>query len=166
MNHHIITPIRLNVRLTTQGRRAGARATIDSACEGILVNESWVWKHNLPSYPLDRPIRVRNVDDSTNKNDLITRGVDGNLTITDQQGRTHTERVQMFITNLGRDDMLLGTDWLRYHDPSIRWRKREVRFDGCRSLCEQPYGITKAKEEPLAEGRLNNGRKTHREKPR
>ena len=127
MNHHIITPIRLNVKLTTQGRRAGARATIDSGCEGILVNESWVWKHNLPTYPLDRSIRVHNVDDSINRNGLITRGVDGNLTITDQKGRTHTERVQMFVTNLGRDDMLLGTDWLRYHDPSIWWRKREVR---------------------------------------
>ena len=54
----------------------------------------------------------------------------------------------MFITNLGKDNMLLGTDWLKYHDPSIRWRRREVHFDWCPEECWQPYGLIKAREEP------------------
>ena len=66
-----------------------------------------------------------------NKAGLIKRGLDANLTVQDPQGRTHTECVQMFITNLGKDDVLLGTDWLKYHDPSIRWKCREVHFDRC-----------------------------------
>ena len=56
--------------------------------------------------------------------------------------------VQMFITNLGKDDMLLGTDWLKYHDSSIGWRRREVHFDWCPKECWQPYGLTKVWEEP------------------
>ena len=54
----------------------------------------------------------------------------------------------MFITNLGKDDVLLGTDWLKYHDPSIGWKQHEVHFDRCPRNCQQPHGFTKAWEEP------------------
>ena len=60
----------------------------------------------------------------------------------------------MFITNLGKDDVLLGTDWLKYHDPSIGWKRREVHFDWCPRACQQPYGFTKAWEGPSPKDRL------------
>ena len=154
MNSKIITPIRLDVRITTREKCAGARVTIDSACEGILVNERWVERKHFPTYALSHPIRVRNIDDMINKAGLIKRGLDVNLTVQDQKGRTHTEHVQMFITNLGKDDVLLGTDWLKYHDPSIRWKRREVHFDRCPRNCQQPYGITRAREEPSPKDQL------------
>ncbi|ETW79801.1 hypothetical protein HETIRDRAFT_49348, partial [Heterobasidion irregulare TC 32-1] len=126
MNDRIITPIRLNVKVSNRSQHAGAKATIDSACEGVIVNEIWVKRHRFPTYTLNNPIRVRNVDDTINKAGLIRSALDVNLTIRDISGRTHTERVQMFISNLGKDDLILGTDWLKYHDPSIEWRRREV----------------------------------------
>ncbi|ETW75687.1 hypothetical protein HETIRDRAFT_53973, partial [Heterobasidion irregulare TC 32-1] len=126
MNDRIITPIRLNVKVSNRSQNAGAKATIDSACEGVIVNETWVKRHCFPTYTLNNPIRVRNVDDTINKAGLIRSALDVNLTIRDISGRTHTERVQMFISNLGKDDLILGTDWLKYHDPSIEWRRREV----------------------------------------
>ena len=66
----------------------------------------------------------------------------------------HTECVQMFITNLGKDDVLLGTDWLKYHDPSIGWKHREVHFDQCPRDCQQPHRFTKAWEEPSPKDQL------------
>ena len=131
MNSKIITPICLDVCISTLEKYTGARATIDSTCEGILVNKKWVERKQFPTYALSHPIRVRNVDDTINKAGLIKRGLDVNLTVQDQGGRTHTERVQIFITNLGKDNVLLGTDWLKYHDPSIGWKRREVHFDWC-----------------------------------
>ena len=135
MNSTIIKPICLNLCISTRGKYAGARATIDSACEGILVNESWVKKHNYPIYALTHPICVWNIDNMINKASLIWSGLDVNLTIWDQWGRTHTECVQMFITNLGKVDILLGTDWLKYHNPSIGWKHCEVHFDQCSQNC-------------------------------
>ena len=117
--------------ILTQGKRAGARATIDSACKGILVNEKWVERKQFPTYVLSHPIHVRNIDDTINKAGLIKRGLDANLMVHNPQGRTHTKCVQMFITNLGKDDVLLGTDWLKYHDPSIGWKHHEVHFNRC-----------------------------------
>ena len=81
--------------------------------------------------------------------------------VRDQQGRMHTEHVQMFITNLGKDDVLLGTDWLKYHDPSIGWKCREVHFDQCPRNCQQPYGFTKAREEPSPKDWLHKLRGKH-----
>ncbi|ETW77139.1 hypothetical protein HETIRDRAFT_18112, partial [Heterobasidion irregulare TC 32-1] len=98
------------------------KATIDLACEGVIVNETWVRKHRFPTYALNKPIRVRNVNDTINKAGLIRSALDVNLTIWDIHGRTHTERVQILISNLGKDNLILGTDWLKYHDPSIKWR--------------------------------------------
>ncbi|ETW82509.1 hypothetical protein HETIRDRAFT_17999, partial [Heterobasidion irregulare TC 32-1] len=114
--------IRLNVKISNQDQNARAKATIDSACEGIIVNETWVKKHQFPTYSLNNPIRVQNVDDTINKAGLIWSALDVNLKIRDIHGQTHTEHVQMFISNLGKDDLILGTDWLKYHNPSIEWR--------------------------------------------
>ncbi|ETW74874.1 hypothetical protein HETIRDRAFT_57525, partial [Heterobasidion irregulare TC 32-1] len=58
--------------------------------------------------------------------------------------RTHTKRVQTFITNLGKNDILLETDWLKDHNPSIGWKHHEVHFDRCPQNCQQPHGFTKA----------------------
>ena len=154
MNSKIITPIHLDVRISTRGKYAGARVTIDSACEGILVNEKWVERKQFPTYVLSHPIHVRNVNDTINKAGLIKRGLDANFTVQDHTGRTHTKHVQMFITNLGKDDVLLGTDWLKYHDSSIGWKRREVHFDRCPRACQQPYGFTKAWEGPSPKDRL------------
>ncbi|ETW81478.1 hypothetical protein HETIRDRAFT_317583 [Heterobasidion irregulare TC 32-1] len=164
MNDRIITPIRLNVKVSNRSQNAGAKATIDSACEGVIVNETWVKRHRFPTYTLNNPIRVRNVDDTINKAGLIRSALDVNLTIRDISGRTHTERVQMFISNLGKDDLILGTDWLKYHDPSIEWRRREVHFDRCPQKCQQPHGFTRAREEPPYSRRLSNVEPRH--KPR
>ncbi|ETW82066.1 hypothetical protein HETIRDRAFT_18279, partial [Heterobasidion irregulare TC 32-1] len=54
-------------------------ATIDSACEGIIVNKVWVKKHHFPTYSLNRPIRVHNVNDTINKAGLIRLALDVSL---------------------------------------------------------------------------------------
>ena len=84
MNSNIIMPIHLNVRISTRGRYTGARATIDSTCEGILANKKWVEKNKFLTYALSHPIHVRNIDDMINKAGLIKQGLDENLTVQDQ----------------------------------------------------------------------------------
>ena len=110
MNSNIITPIYLNVCISTRGKCARAKATIDSAYEGILENKKWVERNQFPTYMLSHPIHVRNVNNTINKAGLIKRGLDVNLMVQDRRRRMHTEHAQMFITNLGKDNILLGTD--------------------------------------------------------
>ncbi|ETW78210.1 hypothetical protein HETIRDRAFT_454228 [Heterobasidion irregulare TC 32-1] len=164
MNDCIITPICLDVKVSNRDHYAGAKATIDSAYKGVIINKTWVRKHRFPTYTLNNPICVRNIDNTINKAGLIRFALDVNLTIWDIHGRTHIERVQMFISNLGKDDLILETDWLKYHDPSIKWRQREVHFDWCPQKCHQPHRFTKEREEPQNDRRLRNVEPWH--KPR
>jgi len=43
----------------------------------------------------------------------------------------HWETVEVAITNIGQNEMLLGTDWLQAHNPSIDWGTKTIKFDRC-----------------------------------
>jgi hypothetical protein len=38
-----------------------------------------------------------------------------------EMGTKHCEDIEVAITNTGNHDLLLGTDWLKAHNPSIDW---------------------------------------------
>ena len=52
-----------------------------------------------------------------------------------EMGKNHKESTEMAITNTGNHDILLGTNWLKAHNPSIDWAKNKLRFDHCPSSC-------------------------------
>ncbi|KAJ3897005.1 hypothetical protein F5879DRAFT_814302, partial [Lentinula edodes] len=41
----------------------------------------------------------------------------------------------MAVTNLGKTDIFLGIDWLRYHNPSIDWKESTLTFERCPDKC-------------------------------
>jgi len=43
----------------------------------------------------------------------------------------HWETIEVAITNIGQNEMLLGTDWLQAHNPSIDWGTKTIKFDHC-----------------------------------
>jgi len=47
----------------------------------------------------------------------------------------HWETVKVAITNIGQNEILLGTDWLRAHNPSIDWGAKTIKFDRCPPHC-------------------------------
>ena len=58
-------------------------------------------------------------------------------------GARHRENIEVAITNIGKHDLLLGTDWLQAHNPSIDWVRCKIRMDRCPATCFPP-----APEEP------------------
>jgi len=52
-----------------------------------------------------------------------------------EMGEEHTEATEMAVTNIGRHDILLGTDWFRAHNPQIDWAKNQLRLDCCPTSC-------------------------------
>ena len=65
------------------------------------------------------------------------------------------------MSDLGTQDMFIGHEWLKMHNPSIDWRKAEIRFDGCPAECghttylrdlESDTDCTEDYTEPLEEG--------------
>jgi len=46
-------------------------------------------------------------------------------------GIRHWKNIEVAITNTGRHEILLGTDWLKAHNPNIDWGTNKLRFDCC-----------------------------------
>jgi hypothetical protein len=51
-------------------------------------------------------------------------------------GNNHRERIMFLVTDTGNHDILLGTDWLRAHNPNIDWAKNVIHMDQCPPLCQ------------------------------
>ncbi|KAF9470060.1 hypothetical protein BDN70DRAFT_763222, partial [Pholiota conissans] len=73
-------------------------------------------KHNLPTIPLPHPIGVYNADGSLNCGGSITHVSRLRMTIGD-----HSEILTFRLTNTGSSDVILGLDWLHFHNPLVDW---------------------------------------------
>jgi hypothetical protein len=85
---------------------------------------------NLPVWRLLQPIPVLNVDGSPNQEGGITGVV--NMMV-DYKG--HTERIQLAVTQLGKQHIILGYSWLQKHNLEINWETKEVCMTCCPTGC-------------------------------
>ena len=47
----------------------------------------------------------------------------------------HRETTELSITNTGNNDIILGTDWLRVHNPTIDWKGNSLVLNRCPPTC-------------------------------
>jgi len=80
---------------------------------------------------LSRNIPVFNVDGSPNEAGQISEVVDVVL-----RYKTHSERMLLAVSGLGKQSLILGCDWLKDHNPKIDWEKGEVEMTRCPLWCE------------------------------
>jgi len=127
--------IRVKVRIVCHGRKINAHAILDSGAEGVYCNILFVNAHKIPTNTLAKPIYPRNIDSTLNKQGPIRH----TAILRMEMGKEHKETTEMAVTNIGRHDILLGTDWFRAHNPQIDWAKNNLRLDCCPTSCYLNY---------------------------
>jgi len=50
--------------------------------------------------------------------------------------KTHSKRMLLAVYRLGKQNLILGYDWLKNHNPKIDWEKGEVKMTCCPLWCE------------------------------
>src|SRR5713101_3823359 len=80
---------------------------------------------------LPKPITIRNVDDMTNKLGQITHQVF--LAVKTQN---HQEVLRLYVSDISKDDLLLGYNWLHHHNPNIDWQQPHIKFSQCNFQCQ------------------------------
>jgi len=85
---------------------------------------------------LSRNIPVFNVDGFSNKAGQISEIVDVVL-----RYKTHSERMLLAISRLEKQNLILGYDWLKDHNPKIDWEKGEVEITRCPLQCEGGHAL-------------------------
>jgi len=113
---------------------------LDSGAEGLIIHEDYAKRNKLTLRTLAKPIPAQNVDGSKNTNGVIRHTTIQHLKLEDALGRTHEEHAKFYITNIGDYDLILGTDWLRFHNPEVNWAKDEFSLTRCPATCQVPQG--------------------------
>jgi Retroviral aspartyl protease len=112
--------IRVPVNVSKKSQKVTAEALIDSGATGILIDKTFVSHHCLRTNRIQKPIQVRYIDRSRNQGSNITHSCSLTLCLNGKNGH-HDESVNFYVTDLGKEAIILGTDWLQLHNYDIDW---------------------------------------------
>jgi len=147
-------------------------ALLDSGATGLVMSSEFARKQGFKLKRLDKPMYVRNVDGSLNKEGPIEHMVEVNIYY---QG--HRERTEIDVIGGQKWTVILGMPWLARYNPEIDWKTGEVKMTRCPEECRKQWrpkqgkpGWQKQKEEEVKEEagkrREEKAEKQKKRKPR
>ena len=104
---------------------------VDSGASTLFINRRFVQENKVRTRKLKQPIRVYNIDGTENKAGAITEVAVLNMEL----GNEHITREVFTVTDIGPEDVMIGIDWLRYHNPEIDWYAGDLRLSRCPDSC-------------------------------
>jgi len=120
----IILPIEIGTTDTSEVH--SVKALLDSGATGNFINKDFVRMKGISTQNISCPIPVFNVDSSPNEARQISEVVDVILCY-----KTHSKRMLLTVSNLGKQSMILGYTWLKDHNPEVNWQTGEVQMNQC-----------------------------------
>jgi hypothetical protein len=129
--------IELKVKLEGKQKIATALAVIDSGATGNLISKKLVQKCCMQELELPQRMDLINVNGAKS---IINTRVKVNMTI-GHQNQSHKEQISFFVGDVGTHNILLGTDWLIKHNPTIDWDKCTLTMNQCPHTCKQQYPV-------------------------
>ena len=106
-------------------------ALLDCEATRSLIDRDFVRSKGMNTQTLSHNIPIFNIDGSPNEAGQISEVVDIVLCY-----KTHSERMLLAVSGLGKQSLILGYDWLKDHNPRIDWEKGEVEMTHCPLQCE------------------------------
>jgi len=128
----------VEIRTTDTSELHSVKALLDSGATRSFIDRDFVRSKGMNTRTLSRNIPVFNVDGSPNEADQISKVVDVVL-----RYKTHSERMLLAISGLGKQNLILGYDWLKDHNSKIDWEKGEVKMTHCPLQCEGGRALRK-----------------------
>jgi len=132
----LLLPVEIGT--TDMSELHSVEALLDSGATGSLINRDFVCSKGMSTWTLLHNILVFNVDGSPNKAGQISEVVDVVFCY-----KTHSERMLLAVSGLGKQSLILGYDWLKNHNPKINWEKGEVEMTRCPLQCEGGCALRK-----------------------
>ena len=139
-------------------------ALLDSGATGLVMSSEFAKKKGFKLKKLERPMQVRNVDGSFNRERLIENTVEVNVYY-----KEHVERTEIDVIGGQKWGVILGMLWLERHNPEINWKTGEVKITRCPEECGKQWrpvqgksGWEKQKEEEAKEEAEKRRRRRNR----
>jgi len=95
---------------------ANQKALVDSGATDCFISPAFVKRMKLGMRLLQKPQKIWNIDNTENKDGLITHYLDLNV----QTKNIHRE-MHFLVTNIRHEDIVLGYPWLFTFKPQFDW---------------------------------------------
>ena len=100
---------------------ADKKALVDSGATDNFIHPAFAKRLGLTMTPLEKPKRIYNIDNTSNKAGSITHSLELKVTT------KGIERVMRFlVTDIGNEDILLGYPWLATFEPKFGWKNAVI----------------------------------------
>ena len=109
-------------------------ALLDSGATGIVMSSEFAGKQGFKLKKLKRPMQVRNVDGTFNKERPIENTVEVNLYF-----KGHVEKTEIDVIGGQKWSVIIGMPWLARHNPEVNWRTGEVKMTRCPPECGKQW---------------------------
>ena len=109
--------MRVPVSICTCYFMADKKALVDSGATDNFIHPAFAKRLGLAMTPLDKPKKIYNIDNTSNKSGSITHSLELKVTT------KGTDKVMRFlVTDIGNEDILLGYPWLATFEPRFGWK--------------------------------------------
>lgn len=134
-----------HIPIMLQGRNRFQEVTgmLDSGASTLFLNKLFVNKHKVTTQKLAKPIKVFNINGTLNKAGMITE-----VAVLNLEAGEHKEKAVFTVMDIGPENIIIGIDWLRNHNPNINWYKGIVVMDGCSDGCQSKVKLVELKLAP------------------
>ena len=96
---------------------AEKKALVDSGATDNFIHPAFAKRLGLSMTPLEKPKKIYNIDNTSNKSGSITHSLELKVTT------KGTDRIMRFlVTDIGNEDILLGYPWLATFEPKFGWK--------------------------------------------
>ena len=114
--------MRVPVSIRTRYFMAEKKALVDSGATDNFIHPAFAKRLGLEMTPLDKPKRIYNIDNTSNKSGSITHSLELKVTT------KGIEKVMRFlVTDIGNEDILLGYPWLTTFEPKFEWKDAIIK---------------------------------------
>ena len=117
-------------------------ALLDSGATGLVMSSEFARKKGFKLKKLERPMQVRNVDRSFNREGPIENTVEINMYY-----KGHVERMEIDVMGEQKWGVILGMPWLARYNPEIDWKTGEVKMTRCSDKCGKQWRPVQVKLE-------------------
>ncbi len=95
---------------------ANIKGLVDSGATDCFMSPAFTKRMKLGTQQLPKPHKIWNIDNTENKDGLITHYLD-----LDVQTKGVHRHIQFLVTNIGQEDIVLGYPWLSTFEPQFNW---------------------------------------------
>ena len=92
----------------TEKKTVETKGLINCRAEGNFIDKDFTKENEIPLFPLDKPVKAKNIDRTLNKKGMITHGTWLQVRLGNRE-----EKIHFVVSGLGNDHIILGLPWLK-----------------------------------------------------